>query len=74
MDPPILGRHKEWEESETQKPRSDLELGTGGLHEKSSGVGVGIHTVLLIQEEQASERASAFWVVPWVKVRVWAHL
>lgn len=28
MDPPILGRHKEWEESETQKPRCDLELGT----------------------------------------------
>lgn len=70
MDPPILGRYEEWEESEHQKPGSDLEMGVGGPCGKSSGVGVGIHTVLLVQEEEATEEG----------IRVlgdtlnWAHL
>lgn len=50
MDPPILGRHKAWKESEPQKPGSDLEMGAGGPRRKTSGVGMGIHTVLLVQE------------------------
>lgn len=55
MDPPILGRHEEWEESEPQKPGSDLEMGVGCPRGKNSDVGVGNHTVLLVQEEAISE-------------------
>lgn len=31
MAPAVLGRHREWKESEPQKPGSDLEIGLGVL-------------------------------------------
>lgn len=69
MDPPILGDMKSGRSQGLRSQGLTRRWG-GGPCGKSSGVGVGIHTVLLVQEEETPEEG----------IRVlgdtlnWAHL